>query len=122
MALQMEHLWQQIQDVITVYEDMTDTKKKQYEYLKDLDEKYRVEAALFPPLKISLEAEADRLRRDIQRLTRERKETVADLESQGRILQYRIYQLRKEMKLGHELNAIQLKKMASISTEAMKVH
>ncbi|XP_058803331.1 dynein regulatory complex subunit 2 [Phymastichus coffea] len=115
----MEGLWQELNDVITNYENSTENKRKQYEYLKEQDDVHQVEASEFPKLYTQLREHAETSRKNLLRLTEERQETIEDLKHQSELLTKRLCKLRQEMKMMETLDAVQLKKLSVLSSEAI---
>lgn len=117
----MEGLWQDLNDVITNYESSTENKRKQYEYLKEQDDAYQVEAAHFPKLYTQLRENVETLRKNLIILTEERQETIEELKMQSELLTKRVCKLRQQMKMNETLDAVQLKRLSVLSSEAISV-
>ena len=117
----MESLWQQLNDVITDYEDSTESKRKQYEYLKEQDDAHQVEAAQFPQQFARLKENAETLRKNLIALVQEREETIEDLKMQAELLTKRVCKLRQETKLAQTIDVVQLKRLSVLSSETVKV-
>lgn len=118
---QMERLWQQLNDVITKYEKSTESKRKQYEYLKEQDDAHQVEAAQFPKLFAQLKEHLETLRKNLFTLAQEREETIEDLRMQSELLTKRVCQMRQEMKMAQTIDTVQLKRLSVLSSEVIQV-
>ena len=111
----------ELQRVISDYEYSTETKRKQYEYLKAQDDANSLEAAQFPKLYSQLSETVENLKNETHNLRREREETISELKSQIERLSKRIWKLRQEIKLMQTIDALQLKKLSVMSGEVIKV-
>lgn len=121
MYPKLECLWQQLNEVITNYENLTESKSKQYEYMKEQDDAHQLEAARFPKLYSQMRENAETLRRNLMTLGRDREETIADLRLQSELLTRRACKMRQETKMERTLDALQLKRLSFLSSEVMKV-
>ncbi|XP_033226313.1 dynein regulatory complex subunit 2-like [Belonocnema kinseyi] len=110
----------ELQKVIFDYESSTETKRKQYEYLKEQDDANSLEAAQFPKLHSQLSETVENLKNEIHNLKREREESISELKSQMERLSTRIWKLRQEITLMQTIDALQLKKLSARSGEVIK--
>lgn len=111
----------ELKKVIFDYKSSTETKRKQYEFLKEQDDANSIEAAQFPKLHSQLSETVENLKNEIHHLKREREESISELKSQMERLSTRIWKLRQKIKLMQTIDALQLKKLSVMSGEVIKV-
>ncbi|XP_011506407.1 PREDICTED: coiled-coil domain-containing protein 65 [Ceratosolen solmsi marchali] len=116
----LETLWQQLNEIITNYEQSTDNKRKQYEYLKGQDDIHQIEAVRFPKIYATLKENIEMLSKNFVSLTEKREETIEDLKMKSELLNKRVCKLKKEIKVAQTIDAMNLKRLSVISNEVIK--
>ncbi|XP_015597394.1 dynein regulatory complex subunit 2 [Cephus cinctus] len=116
----MEDMWVQLNSIISEYMSNTESKRKQYEYLKEQDDAARMEAALFPKHQAQLQDTIEKLKEDLDVLSRDCEDTTTELRDQVQELNKRIWKLRHDTKLAGTIDAIQLKRLSVISAGVIK--
>lgn len=117
---QLEELWRQLDYIIREYEVSTESKRKQYEYLKEQDDTARSEAAQFPRLQSHLQSTIEILKGNQEKLANERYGRIEELRSQAERLNNRIWKSRQDVRMNQTLDAIQLKRSSVLSGKVIK--
>ena len=117
----MEILWKQLNDVISNYEKTTDSKRKQYEYLKEQDDLHKMESSHFPKQHAELKYSVEFWKKSLMTLALDREETIEDLKVQSDLLSKQVVRMRQEIKAAQNLDALQLKRLSVLSSEAISV-
>ena len=112
----------ELQKVISDYESSTESKRKQYEYLKEQDDLNSFEIMQFPKLHLQLLETVENLKNETHTLQLEREESIFELKNQLERLSTRIWKLRQEMKLNQTIDALQLKRLSVTSSTVIKVY
>ncbi|KAG7208915.1 hypothetical protein KM043_015095 [Ampulex compressa] len=116
----MESLWGQLNEIIDEYEKTTESKRKQYEYLKKQDDTHQTETAQYPKLHSQLQNNIDALKDDLQTLSRRRSECIEELKTQADTMKKRIVNLRQDFSTAQIIDASQLKKLSVTSNNVLK--
>ena len=116
----MEDLWHRLNTVISDYEVSTESKRKQYDYLKEQDDAARTESSQFPRLQSHLQSTIEILKDNHQKLTNDRYTRIADLKSQAEELNQRIWKSRQEVRINQTMDAVQLKRSSVLSGSVIK--
>jgi len=117
----IEKLWQQLIEMITEYQNNTEEKRKQYEYLKEQDNAYRTDTAQYPKLHVHLQDTIKSLKQDVHVLSQRRQQRITELRDQIVYMKKRIENLRRDFSVSQILDATQLKKLIIVSTNTLKV-
>ncbi|KAJ8679913.1 hypothetical protein QAD02_015700 [Eretmocerus hayati] len=120
LYLRMENLWSRINQIITNYEIETETKKRQYDYLKEQDDAHQEEAAQFPKLYAQLRETAETLRKNLISLAQERDDTIEDLRIQSELLNKRVSRTRHDTKIDQAADELRLKRLIILSNDIIK--
>jgi len=118
---EIEKLWQQLTEMITEYQNSTEDKRKQYEYLKEQDDAHRVDTAQYPKLYVHLQDIIKSLKQDVHALSQRRQQRITELKDQIVRMKKRIENLRRDFSVSQMLDATQLKKLIIVSTNIVKV-
>ncbi|KAL6441033.1 hypothetical protein ACFW04_003417 [Cataglyphis niger] len=117
---EVEKLWRQLNEIITDYENHTEDKRKQYEYLKEQDDAHHVNVAQYPKLQIQLQNTIKNLKQDTYTLSQKREHSIKEYKDQIVQMKKRIESLRQTFSITQLLDATQLKKLTIISTSVIK--
>ncbi|KAH0955823.1 hypothetical protein HN011_004340 [Eciton burchellii] len=117
---EIEKLWQQLTEMITEYQNSTEDKRKQYEYLKEQDDAHRVDTAQYPELYVHLQDIIKSLKQDVHALSQRRQQRITELKDQIVRMKKRIENLRRDFSVSQMLDATQLKKLIIVSTNIVK--
>lgn len=118
---EIEKLWQQLTETITEYENDTEDKRKQYEYLREQDDAHRADAAQYPKLHAHLQGTIKSLKQGIHELSRKRQRRITELGDEILHTRKRIESLRQDFSVSQMLDAAQLKKLTIVSSSVLKV-
>jgi len=121
MSNKIEKLWQQLTEMITEYQSNTEDKRKQYEYLKELDNVHRADTAQYSKLHIYLQDTIKSLKQDVYALSQKRQQRITELKNQIMRMRKRIENLRRDFSMSQTQDATQLKKLTIVSTNILKV-
>uniref|UniRef100_A0ABD2XN47 Dynein regulatory complex subunit 2 n=1 Tax=Trichogramma kaykai TaxID=54128 RepID=A0ABD2XN47_9HYME len=121
MHPKMESLWRQLNEAIANYERTTESKRKQYEYLKEQDDQHRAESARFPRRHAELKRSVEHWKRSLVQLALDREETIDELRLQADLLIKQVGRMRQDIKSAQNLDALQLKRLSVLSSEAITV-
>ncbi|XP_043470631.1 dynein regulatory complex subunit 2-like [Leptopilina heterotoma] len=116
--MEIENL--ELQKVISSYESSTESKRKQYEYLKEQDEANIHEFAQFPKIHTQLFESVENLKNQLHTMKRESDETIDELKSQLERLSNKIWKLRQNLKLMQTIDTLQLKRLSVTSGNIIK--
>ncbi|XP_014231547.1 coiled-coil domain-containing protein 65 [Trichogramma pretiosum] len=119
MHPKMESLWRQLNEAIANYERTTESKRKQYEYLKEQDDQHRAESARFPRRHAELKRSVEHWKRSLVQLALDREETIDELRLQADLLIKQVGRMRQDIKSAQNLDALQLKRLSVLSSEAI---
>lgn len=118
---EIEGMWRQLDEIITEYENSTSDKRKQFEYLKEQDDAYRMDMAQYPRMQMQLQSLIKNLKRDIYVLSQKREQRIEELEDQIARMRETTQSLRHEFLVVQMLDATQIKKLTVISINILKV-
>lgn len=116
-----ERLWQQINETISEYENRTEDKRKQYEYLKEQDKAHRDGTAQYPKLQMQLQSAIKNLKQDTCVLSQKREQSVTKLKDQIAHMRKTAENLRHALSTTQMLDTTNLKKLTIISGGVLKV-
>lgn len=111
----------ELQKIISNYESSTESKRKQYEYLKEQDDAIILEFAQYPKIYSQLFETMENLKNETETMKCEREETIVELKSQLERLSNKIWKLRQDMKLMQTIDTLQLKRLSVTSGNIIKV-
>lgn len=117
----MEGLWEQLNSIILEYQVSTDDKRKQYEYLKDLDVANTAEAARNSRLIAQLQRDAEIVKDKTCKLSAESQLIIDDLRTQSCQLNDKMTSIRRETSRHFAKVVDKIKKSSVLSSSVIKV-
>ena len=117
----MEYVWKEMNEVISKYEQVTENKKKQYEYLKVQDNTHQLYILQCPEAHIQLQDIVKSLKYSIQILLLRREKRIAKLKVQNIEIKEKIKSITHKLTVIQLIDSLQLKKLTVASNVVLKV-
>ncbi|XP_076684371.1 dynein regulatory complex subunit 2 [Andrena cerasifolii] len=118
--IKMEYVWKEMNEVISKYEQVTENKKKQYEYLKVQDNTHQLYILQYPKAYIQLQDIIKSLKYSIQILLLSREKRIAKLKVQNIEIKEKIKSITHKLTVIQVIDSLQLKKLTVASNGVLK--
>lgn len=117
----MEYIWKEMNEVISKYEQVTENKKKQYEYLKVQDNTHQLYILQHPKAHIQLQDIIKSLKYSIQILLLRRQKRIEKLKVQNVEIKEKLKSITHKLTVIQVIDSLQLKKLTVASNVVLKV-
>lgn len=117
----MEYIWKEMNEVISKYEQVTENKKKQYEYLKVQDNTHQLYILQYPKAHIQLQDIIKSLKYSIQILLLRRQKRIEKLKVQNVEIKEKLKSITHKLTVIQVIDSLQLKKLTVASNVVLKV-
>lgn len=117
----MHDVWEQLGQITSEYENNSESKRKQYEFMKELDSKFRSEFEIYPKVQNQLQSTVELLKNKHDKLITERRLINTEMNQQILFFQDQLNKLRRTFKASQNVDATQLKLLSSISNSTINV-
>ncbi|CAK9829612.1 Dynein regulatory complex subunit 2 [Anthophora retusa] len=118
--LSAEDLWQQLCKIIDNYKSMIESKKKQYEYLKEQNVAYQTCILQYPEVHLQLQTIIESLKYNIEILSLNSKERITKLKIEDIRVKKRFKNIKHKFAVTQMIDSSQLKQLIVTSNEVLK--
>lgn len=121
ICIKIESLSEQLNEIMLEYNRTTETKRKQYEFLKEQDDANFAEMTQYPKLNTQLQNTINTVKNEIENLLERRKFSINELKYQLKFMKKKSLAIRKNFKTNQISESAQLKKLSVVCDNVIKV-
>ncbi|KAF7395584.1 hypothetical protein HZH68_009634 [Vespula germanica] len=120
ISIKIESLSKQLNEIMLEYNRTTETKRKQYEFLKEQDDANFAEMTQYPKLSTQLQNTINTVKNEIENLLEKRKFSISELKYQMKFMKNKSLVIKKNFRTNQILESIQLKKLSIVCNNVIK--
>ncbi|KAL2736243.1 dynein regulatory complex subunit 2 [Vespula maculifrons] len=120
ISIKIESLSKQLNEIILEYNRTTETKRKQYEFLKEQDDANFAEMTQYPKLSTQLQNTINTVKNEIENLLEKRKFSISELKYQMKFMKNKSLVIKKNFRTNQILESTQLKKLSIVCNNVIK--
>lgn len=121
ISIKIESLSKQLNEIMLEYNRTTETKRKQYEFLKEQDDANFAEMTQYPKLSTQLQNTINTVKNEIENLLEKRKFSISELKYQMKFMKNKSLVIKKNFRTNQILESTQLKKLSIVCNNVTKV-
>ncbi|KAL2715361.1 dynein regulatory complex subunit 2 [Vespula squamosa] len=120
ISIKIENLSKQLNEIMLEYNRTTETKKKQYEFLKEQDDANFAEMTQYPKLNTQLQDTINTVKNEIENLLEKRNFSINKLKYQMKFMRNKSLMIKKNFKTNQISESAQLKKLSVVCNNVIK--
>ncbi|XP_035743369.1 dynein regulatory complex subunit 2-like [Vespa mandarinia] len=120
ISIKIESLSEELNEIMLEYNKTTETKRKQYEFLKEQDDANFTEMTQYPKLNTQLQNIVNTIKNEIENLLEKRKFSINKLKYQMKFMRNKSLAIRKNFKTNQILESTQLKNLSVVCNNVIK--
>nr|KAF7420676.1 hypothetical protein H0235_010973 [Vespula pensylvanica] len=120
ISIKIESLSKQLNEIMLEYNRTTETKRKQYEFLKEQDDANFAEMTQYPKLSTQLQNTINTVKNEIENLLEKRKFSISELKYQMKFMKNKSLVIKKNFRTNQILESTQLKKLSIVCNNVTK--
>ncbi|XP_047358031.1 dynein regulatory complex subunit 2 [Vespa velutina] len=120
ISIKIESLSEELNEIMLEYNKTTETKRKQYEFLKEQDDANFTEMTQYPKLNTQLQNTINTIKNEIENLLEKRKFSINKLKYQMKFMRNKSLAIRKNFKTNQILESTQLKNLSVVCNNVIK--